>query len=180
MKRFFVFIALSCILAASALAQEKNTDFSGTWVLDVSKSKLDERARIESMTMTVSQTEKGIKIETATKRQAPPVDAQRGGGGGFGRGGGGDSAFTYTLDGKETTIQQESQFGQIPIILKAKIDGSSLKLSQSRTINSPQGEVSISTKDKLSLSVDGKTLTVDREQSSPRGSNSSTLVFTKK
>jgi hypothetical protein len=98
-------------------------------------------------------------------------------GGGFG---GGDSAMTYSLNGKETTVQQDSPMGQVPVTLKAKIDGGKLNLSSSRTFNGPNGEVSISTKETWSLSDDGKTLTVEREQTSPRGTNSSTLVFAKK
>ena len=88
--------------------------------------------------------------------------------------------MTYSLDGKETTIQQEGPMGSVPVTLKAKIDGGKLNLSSARTFNGPNGEISITTKETWTLSDDGKTLTVAREQSSPRGTNSSTMVFTKK
>ncbi len=184
MRKLLFLAAAVFLLSLPAFAQDNKAIFSGTWKLDASKSKLDERARIESMTMTVTQTEKELKVETTTKRLPPPADAPQGGGrGGFGRGGGGfgggDGTITYTLDGKETTIQQESQFGQIPVALKAKFDAARLKLTRSRTINGPQGQILISTKVTWELGTDGKTLTVEREQSTPRGTNSSTMVFVK-
>jgi len=42
------------------------------------------------------------------------------------------------------------------------------------------GDITMTTKDSWSLSAEGKTLTVVREQSTPRGTNSSTMVFAKK
>ena len=41
------------------------------------------------------------------------------------------------------------------------------------------GEISVTTKETWELSADGKTLTVNREQTTPRGTNTSTMVFTK-
>jgi hypothetical protein len=186
MKRNIVFAAALALflMAAGASAQEKAANFAGHWELDTAKSKLDERARIQAMTLDVVQTDKDIKVESKTTRAPRPEgDAGgTGGGRGMGRGGfgGGDSAYTYSLDGKETTVQQDSPMGQIPVTLKAKADGGKLNLSSSRTFNGPNGEISISSKETWSLSDGGKTLTVEREQSSPRGTNSSTLVFVKK
>ncbi|HMS40319.1 MAG TPA: hypothetical protein PKE69_08840 [Pyrinomonadaceae bacterium] len=184
MKKLLFVSAIFCLLAISAFAQDKKTpDFSGSWELDVSKSKLDERARIESMTMSVTQTEKDIKIETTMKR----AEGGGGGGGGMNRGGGGMGGFgggngttTYTLDGKETKITQDSPMGAIPVSLKAKFDSDKLKLNQTRTINTQMGEISITTKETWSLSADGKTLTVKRETETPRGAQTSEMVFAKK
>ena len=183
MKKTIFLTAIVCLLAISAFAQKK-ADYSGNWTLHVSKSKLDERARIESMTMTVTQTDKDIKVETATKRTPPPADVQGNGQGGGRRGGGfggGDGTTVYTLDGKETSVETESPAGKMPVKLKAEFgkDGK-LKLNQSRTFNSPIGEVSITTKETWTLAEDGKTLTVKRDTESPRGTNSSEMVFTKK
>ena len=194
MKKVLFLTAFVCLLAISAFAQDKKADFSGSWTLDASKSKLDERARIESMTMTVTQTDKDIKVETATKRLPPPEGMKQGGGNGQGNGtgggmgmgrgrgfGGGDGTTVYTLDGKETSIEVESQMGKIPVKLKADLEkDGKLKLSSSRTFNTPNGEVSMTTKESWTLSEDGKTLTVKRDTESPRGTNSSEMVFTKK
>lgn len=191
MKKLLFLTAAVCLFAISVFAQK--TDFSGTWTLDVSKSKLDERARasIESMTMSVTQTDKELKVATVTKRVAPAAGAPAGtpgsgtgGGGGMGRGGGfgsGDSANTYSLDGKETTVEVDGPNGKIPVKLKATIEANgTAKLSSSRTFTTQMGDVTASTNESWSLSADGKTLTVSREQTTPRGTNSSTLVFAKK
>jgi hypothetical protein len=184
MKKTFFLATLVCLLAVSAFAQDKKaTDFSGSWTLDVSKSKLDERSRIESMTMTVTQTDKDIKVETATKRTPPPEGAGGGQGGGMRRGGGfggGDGATTYTLDGKETSLEEEGRMGKTAVKLKAELDGGKLKLSSVRTFNTPNGEMTMTVKEAWSLSEDGKTLTVKRDMETPRGTNSSEMVFTKK
>jgi len=193
MKKALFLAALVCLTAFAAFAQDKKAaDFSGSWTLDVSKSNLGDRGpRIESMTMTVTQTEKDIKIETATKRLPPPEGAGNGQGsggggqgGGMGRGGGfggGDGTTTYTLDGKETTTEVEGRMGKTPVKLKAELDGGSkLKLSKSSTFNTPNGEATITTKETWTLSDDGKTLTVKRDMETPRGTNSSEMVFTKK
>ncbi len=177
MKKIGLLAVLVGLFALSALAQDKAKDYSGTWTLDASKSKLDERSRIEAMTMTVAQTDKELKVTTETKRAARADSAS----GGMGRGGrGGDGTTTYSLDGKETKIQQETPMGAMPVTLKAKTEsGGALKLSSARTFNGPQGEVTMTTNETWTLSADGKTLTVNREIQSPRGNVSSEMVFTK-
>jgi len=183
MKRIFFLAAILCVTAVAAFSQAKPTDFSGTWVLDVSKSQLGERARIEGMTMTVAQTDKELKVTTETKRPAPPPDASQGGPGGRGMGrgfGGSDGTVSYLLDGKETIVEIDGPNGKIPVKYKGAIEGGKANLSSSRTFAGPMGEMSSSTKDVWALSADGKTLTVVREQTSPRGTNSSTMMFVKK
>ena len=185
MKRNFMFTAILSLFVFAVAASAQTTNFGGTWTLDTAKSKLDERARIESQTLTVTQTDKDISVATVTKRTPSPAGSPggQGGGGGLGRGGGfggGDATATYSLDGKETTVEQESQAGKIPVKLKAKIDGGKLSLSSSRTFSTPNGEISTSTKETWSLSTDGNTLTVEQTRTTPRGDNSSTMVYSKK
>ncbi|MEP6900786.1 MAG: hypothetical protein ABJA66_03490 [Actinomycetota bacterium] len=194
MKKILFLTAMFCLLAISGLAQDKKTDFSGNWTLDVSKSKLDERARVESMTMTVTQTDKDIKVETATKRMPPPDGAMQGGGQGNGQGngqggggmrrggfGGGDGTTVYTLDGKETSMEIEGPMGKMPVKLKAELEsGGKLKLSKLSSFTTQMGEITITTKETWTLSDEGKTLTVKRDSETPRGTNSSEMVFTKK
>lgn len=191
MKKVLFFSVFVCLTALSVFAQDKKApDFSGSWTLDAGKSKLDERARIESMTLSVAQSDKDIKIETATKRLPPPEGALQGDGQGGGQGGGmrrggggfggGDGTTTYSLDGKETTTEAESRMGKSLIKSKAEFDGGKLKLSSSRTFNTQMGEMTMTTREIWTLSDDGKTLTIKRETESPRGTNSSEMVFTKK
>lgn len=181
-KLLFLATAL-CLFSMAAFAQK--TSYAGTWTLDTSKSKLDDRMRnVESMTMTVEQTEMELTVTTATKRAAPPADAPppgggRPGGGRMGGMGGGDGKTVYALDGKETKMETEGPMGKIPVTLKAKSEGGKLNLSRSSTFNGPMGEMTMTTKETWELGADGKTLTVNRENTTPRGANSSTMVFTK-
>lgn len=179
MKKFaflFVFFAAAAIVAS---AQNK-PDFSGTWTLDAANSKLDQRMRIESMTLKVSQTDKEISVTTSTKR-LPPNDGMGGGmGRGMGGGMGGDGTMVYSLEGKETKVEMEGPMGKMPVSLKASLEtNGTLKLSSTRTFSGPMGEITMTTKETWKLSADGKTLTIERETSSPRGAMTTTLVFTK-
>ena len=181
MKKNFMFAAaLSLFVFAFTVSAQKATNFAGTWTLDVSKSKLGDRNMIESQVLTVTQTDKDIKLAPATKRMAPPAGAPTGGGRMGGGMGGGDTTNTYTLDGKETTIETESPMGKVPTKLTGKWDGAKLILASSSTFNTPNGEMTRSTKETWSLSADSNTLTIDAESTSPRGTNTSQKVFAKK
>jgi hypothetical protein len=185
MKSNVMFAALLSLLvfAFGASAQDK-ASFSGTWTLDVGKSKLGDHNMIESQTITVAQSDKDLKVETVTKRVPPPADAQRGGSsvrGQFrGSFGSGDGTAIYSLEGKETKTEMSGNMGSVPVLLKAKLDGGKLKLSRSVTFHGPIDDFTMTTSETWELSSDGKTLTVNTERSSPRGSESSTKVFIKK
>lgn len=182
MKKLFSLAALCCLLSVAAFAQ-KAPNFSGVWNLDAAKSQLGERSRVETMVLTVTQTDKDLKVDTATTRKAPPADAPQGAmGRGFGgnRAFGGDGTVVYSLDGKETTVEVDGPNGKIPVKYKAGFEGGKANLSSSRTFTGPMGEITMTTKETWSLSADGKTLTVVRDQTTPRGTNTSTMVFVKK
>ena len=182
MKRFFFLAAMFAAFSIAGFAQ-KPTDFSGTWVLDVPKSQLDVRARLEALTMTIAQTDKELKVTSEAKRAAPPADAPQGGGGGRGMGrgfGGGDGTIVYSLDGKETVVEVDGPNGKLPVKYKGTIEGGKANLSSVRSFTGPNGEITITSKYVWTLSDGGKTLTSVQEQVSPRGTSTSTLVFTKK
>ncbi len=115
---------------------------------------------------------------------APPNGGQGGGrgqGGGMMRGGmmgGMDGTTSYMLD-KETSADQETPMGSVPVSLKSKFENGILKLSRSSSFSTPMGEMSISSNETWSLSSDGQTLTVKRESVSPRGTNSSESIYKK-
>ena len=187
MNKIFFLAAVVCFSAVAGFSQAKPADFSGTWNLDIAKSKLDDRMRVESMTLTVAQTDKELKVTTETKRMAPPTDVPAGGPGGTGGGrgagrgfGGGDGTIAYSLEGKETVVEIDGPNGKMPVKYKGAIAAGTATLSSSRSFTGPMGEVTITGKDLWTLSPDGKTLTVVREQTTPRGSVSSTMVFAKK
>lgn len=187
MKKLSLALFAVSMMAAAGLAQGK-ANYSGTWNLDKDKSTLGGPMRIDGMTLTVAHTDKEIKVDTATKRLPPndtpsaPTAGAPGGVPGRGRRGMGmgDGTTVYSLDGKETRAEVDGPMGKMPIIYKgsAKTDGS-LELSSSRTFNGPMGDMTITTKETWSLSADGKTLTIDRVNTTPRGGQTSKLVFTK-
>ena len=189
MKKNIILAAIiSLFLMATAIsAQEKTINFSGNWKLDTSKSKLDERARIESMTMDVSQTTAELKVETTTKytfhSEGKVSGNEKNGGGmirGIDNGSFGDTKQTtsYPLDGRET----KSEIPGIPIAtttLKAKLEkDGKLYLTSSRPSKTPTGSPS-AIKETWTLSADGKTLKVVREQTISGATQSSEMVFTK-
>ncbi|MEJ7624000.1 MAG: hypothetical protein WKF34_08390 [Pyrinomonadaceae bacterium] len=184
MRKSYVFATFVAMFAlAIGASAQKSANFSGTWVLDKTLSKLGERNNIESQTLTVSQTDKDIKVSTSTKRMAPPASAPAGGGGGRMGGGGmgaGDMTASYTFDGKETTVEMDTPRGKVPVNYMGKLDGGKLMLSSSRTMNGPNGEIKMSSKETWSLSADGTTLTVESESTGMRGTTSATKVFKKK
>ncbi len=176
MKKILFLTLIFCLSAVAAFAQSK-PDFSGEWSLDTVKSRLDERMRVESMTLTVTQTEKELTTVTTTKRVIPAD------GGGMNRGGGmsGDGqVMKYSLEGKETEAQVGGMMAGTAT-LKASLgaDGK-LKLSSVRNVSTQMGDVTITTKETWELADEGKTLKVSRTSETPRGTNSSEMVFTKK
>ena len=180
--------ALVFVLAAQAAAP----NFAGTWTLDKGKSQgLSQRVQnAESVSWVISQTEKEITIEEKVAGGGgpgggPPSGAPAAGGppaGGGGQGGGRGMGMggprTFNLDGTETT----GDTGRGKFARKATLssDGKTLELVSKVTGQGPDGnEVSFTTTDKLTLSADGKVLTVVRHSESPRGPQDSTWVFSK-
>ena len=85
---------------------------------------------------------------------------------------------TYNLDGSETS----GDTGRGKFVRKAALssDGKTLELSSKSTFAGQDGnEMTFNSSDKLTLSADGKTLTVVRHAETPRGAQDSTLVFNK-
>lgn len=189
MKQKMILMAVACLLlSAMAVFAQTKTDFSGEWTLDVSKSKVN---NIESGTMTVTQTDKDITFKTDIKRAPRPEGAAggaggNGGGGGGNRGGGGgmmgggNQPIVYTLDGKETTTQIGSGDRTGTAKMQSAWDGGKLKLTSVRTFNTPNGEMTVTTKETWELVDGGKALKVSRETESARGNQSSEFYYTKK
>jgi TonB family protein len=179
MKKILFLTAALCLLAISALAQNK-TDFSGNWELNTVESRMDERMRIESMTLKVNQTDNEITVGTFTKRTI----STDGNGGGMSRGGQGGftpQALTYSLKEGVTKRISPGENSSTTMILKASMESDGkLKLSQTRVINTDAGELTITVNETWELDNGGETLRISRNTESPRGTSSSELVFTKK
>ena len=194
MRKLLYAFGLTGALVFALAAQAAAPNFAGTWTLDKSKSQgLSQRVQnAESVSWNITQTDKDITIEEkitggggpgagGPPAGAPPAGgAPQGGGPGSGRGGmmgGGGGPRTFNLDGSETT----GEMGRGKFVRKGTVsaDGKTLELVSKVTFQGPEGEVTTTSTDKLSLSADGKMLTVVRHSESPRGPQDSTLVFNK-
>lgn len=188
MRKLLYAFGLTGALVFALAAHAAAPNFGGTWTLDKSKSQgLNPRwQNAESVTWNVTQTDKEITIDEKVTGGGPPAGGAPAGGppgGGQGGGGGrggmmGGGPRTFNLDGSETT----GEMGRGKFARKATMgsDGKTLDLVSKVTFQTPDGnEVTSTSNDKLTLSADGKTLTVVRHSESPRGAQDSTLVFNK-
>jgi hypothetical protein len=165
------------VLAASAAAP---ANFAGTWSLDKAKSQGLSQGMMnaESVTWTITQDDKQISIDSKVVAGQPAAGATPAGpGAGGGRGGGPMGPRTFSLDGKEATT--EAQGGTNTTKATWSSDGKTLELSSVRAGSRDGQDFKFTTNEKLSLSSDGKALTVARHSESPRGPQDSTMVFNK-
>jgi hypothetical protein len=172
---------MSALVITLAVHAAAPANFAGTWTLDKSKSQgLNPRQQnADSVSWVITQTEKEITIEEKVQGGNPPAGAPAGGppgGGGGGRGMGGGPR-TFNLDGSETSTENER--GKTVRKATLSSDGKTLELTSKSTFSGPNGEMTLSSSEKLQLSADGKMLTVNTHRESPRGPQDSTLVFNK-
>ena len=192
MRKLFYAFGLTSALVFALAAHAAAPNFAGTWTLDKSKSQgLSQRVQnAESVSWVITQTEKEITVEEKITGGGgpggpggPPPGGAPGAGGpqgmGPGRGGfGPQGPRTFNLDGTETT----GEAGRGKFARKATLssDGKTLELISKLTFQNMEGnEITTTSSDKLSLSADGKVLTVVRHAETPRGAQDSTLVFNK-
>ena len=197
MRKLLYAFGLTSALVFALAAHAAAPNFAGTWTLDKSKSQgLNPRwQNADSVTLTVTQTDKEITMEEkvtggggpggpggppaggAPAAGGPPPGGGQGGGPGRGMGMGGGGPRTYNLDGSETSGEN----GPAKFVRKATLssDGKTLELTSKTTFTRDGNEIVTNSSDKLTLSADGKTLTIVRHSESPRGAQDSTLVFNK-
>ena len=192
MRKLLYAFGLTSALVFALAAHAAAPNFAGTWTLDKSKSQgLSQRVQnAESFSWVITQTEKEITVDEKITggggpgggpgAGGPPGGAPGAGGGqGGGRGMmGPQGPRTFNLDGTETT----GEAGRGKFARKATLssDGKTLELVSKLTFQNMEGnEITTTSSDKLTLSADGKVLTVVRHAESPRGAQDSTLVFNK-
>ncbi len=151
MLRRFLLLAVPATLL---LAADK-PDYSGHWVVDLSKSDFGMMPPPEKMERDIEHKDPEIKIKTLQKGQRGEMTSES----------------KYTTDGKEATIQVRGREAKV----KANWNGSKLVVM---TKTDFQGQ-EISQKETWSLSEDGKTLTINNEINSPMGEMVAKSVFTK-
>ena len=179
MKRLFVIAGMvaAFTLAVASVGASGGVNFGGTWTLDKTKSQgmSPRMENAESVNCVITQDDKTISMEWKVAGGQPPAG---GGGGGMGRGPSGPQVFN--LDGKEVTSEGGGQMGGTNTMKATwSTDGKTLELSSVRTGSFNGNEFKATQVDKLSMSEDGKVLTVNRHSESPRGTTDSTLVFNK-
>jgi hypothetical protein len=188
MRKLLFAFGLTSALVFALAAHAAAPNFAGTWTLDKSKSQgLSQRVQnAESVSWVITQTDKEITVEEKIQggggppAGAPGAGGPPGGGPGGGRGGmmGAMGPRSYNLDGSETT----GEAGRGKFARKATLssDGKTLELVNKNMFTGQDGnEITVTSTDKLSLSGDGKVLTVSRHSETPRGAQDSTLVFNK-
>lgn len=171
------------LMAALALAAFGTTgglpvSFAGSWTLDKAKSQgLNPRwQNADSVSCVIVQNDATISVEWKVEGGQPPAGGPGGGGGGRGPAG----PQTYNLDGKEVTSEAGGQMGGTNTLKATWSDATkTLELSSVRAGNANGTEFRATTTDKMSLSADGKVLTIVRHSESPRGTQDSTFVFNK-
>lgn len=190
MRKLFLVAGLAAaflLLVVAASAQK--TSFAGTWSLDKTKSQgLSQRMMgADKVTLTITQDDKTISLDTKVEGGQPPAGGggggNGGGGGGGGMGGGRSPAgpTTYNLDGNEVT--SDVTFGQATgkRTMKATMTGGTLELMSKTSFTGQDGTERVNaTTQKLSLSGDGKTLTVmTHREGGQQPAPDSTAVYNK-
>ena len=177
MRKLFYALGLASALVFALAEQAAAPNFAGTWTLDKSKSQglAQPYKSFERVFWEITQTDKEISIQEKfigfNVAGLPPARP--------GRGGGDEpiGARIYNLDGSEST----ANIGRMKFARKAILssDGKTLELVEKTTSQGTDGEVTRTSSNKLSLSTDGKVLTVIRHREGSPGSQDSTLVFNK-
>lgn len=207
MKKLVIGCTLALVLLAGVcVASSTSANFSGTWVLDKSKSDglPPQWQNIESLTMVVTQDDKLLTVESkvVAGTRAPGEQTgdtgqgagRRAGGGmgngrrqgGFGGQGGrggfglGMPSASYKLDGTETKIESAGgRGGEATLKARWKSDGKVLELTNTRNVNFQGNEITRTTTERWELTDGGKSLKVKRTTEGRQGSQESTLVFNK-
>jgi hypothetical protein len=166
MKRIFAALAVFCVLVVGSVSAA-GTNFSGTWVLDKAKSEgLQGRMANVEQTWAVTQDAKTLTVEKSFSGGEQPIPSQK---------------STYNLDGSETSMDMTGRMpGKAALKSKWQDDGKILELNSVLKANVQGNDVTITTTEHWELADGGKTLKVHRVSETPRGTQESKLVLTKK
>ncbi|MCA1575783.1 MAG: hypothetical protein LC794_00305 [Acidobacteria bacterium] len=149
-----------CVAVASAKA-----DFSGTWILD--KTKSEGLPPGLNQTMTVVQTGDKLSLETKLIND----EGER------------VVSDSYMLDGKEAEFTPQTPNGPAgkgKRTAKWSADGNGIEVIENSTFDGPEGPVNIQMTRIWTLSADGKTLKIDLTADGPNGKQQVKRTFVKK
>jgi hypothetical protein len=149
------------LLSGSSIAQ---TNFTGSWAYNESKSTLGEGPMMSPTAMTVNQQAGLISVDIVQ----PSFD-----------GGEEKRSEKYTLDGKES-VTQGMMNSSVKTIVTWSDDKKELKFAKNITFDMNGEKMEAKSTEGWSLSADGKTLTMKFSMASQMGELSSTMVYDKK
>ncbi len=168
MKRFRFFRMSALVLLCSLLFVPRanvyagEVDFSGKWTLNESKSDLGEGRFFAASKISITQDGKSITLERT--REGRDGEERT-------------SSETITMDGKKSITESGNRI--ITSSASWSDDKSTLTIQSDIEFNR-QGEIiEIARTEVLTLSAEGKILTIQSEMSSPRGDRSVSLVYDK-
>ena len=155
--------ALSLCVAAAAAAK---ANYSGTWVLDISKSE----GLPVGLEQTVTVTQTDDKLELVIKQKTPQGERT--------------VNESHVLDGKAVEFKPNVGPNQPPPtnakrVSKWAADGAGVEIMDTFDVESPDGLVTIVVKRSWSLSADGKTLTVIQDVKGQLGGSQTKRVYNK-
>lgn len=166
-KKIVAFCSMIMVLAMAAVSVSAAApNFAGTWVLDKDKSQGVQGPQgggVPDITLVVTQDDKKLVAEEkrSMNGQAAPSRPN-----------------TYNLDGSETTAELTGRMSGTAK-MKAKWVKDTLELSSVANVSIQGNDVTITTTEHWELADGGKTLKIHRVRETPRGTQESTLVFTK-
>ena len=164
-RRIVTASVIALVLALSVGVALAKANFSGTWVMDASKSEGIPNSIQQEMT--VVQTDDTIKLETKVKTDE------------------GDFAIadSYVVNGKEVDFvpqTPEGPNGKGKRTAKWTADGNGIEVTEQATFETPDGPVSQQMTRKWTLSADGKSLVIELSAKGPEGTTNTKRFFTKK
>ncbi|HJQ70933.1 MAG TPA: hypothetical protein VKA70_18300 [Blastocatellia bacterium] len=166
MKRIIAtFSVMVLVFALSISLASAKANFSGTWVMDASKSEgIPNSVQQE---MTVVQTDDTIKLETKVKTDE------------------GDFAIadSYVVNGKEVDFVPQTPQGpngKGKRTAKWTADGNGIEVTEQATFDTPDGQLNQQMTRKWTLSADGKSLVIELSAKGPDGTTNTKRLFTKK
>jgi hypothetical protein len=160
MRRTLLFLTLAAFLPAMGATAQDHPDFSGTWTINLIKSDAPpgrggQQMDMSKLTLTITQTAEALAIVQS--------------------GMGPERTSTYYLDGREST--NAAMRGEMKST--STWDGDKLVTEGSSTMQTPNGERTITISEVRSLSKDGKTMTISTTTDSPMGKRTQKRVFDK-
>lgn len=162
---------LFCLAAPALLAASGPANYSGHWSLDKTRSKNlpPHYQEVTQHELNITQDPKTLTVAVTVKLEQHDPDHLE---------------FKYSLDGASTKAESMIRTPDgpmtVPATLQAKPEGDGgLLITIERELPFGEQPIKATTTEHWHLDSEGKVLTIERADDSPRGRRESTMVFTK-